>query len=615
MKKQITQLQRIIVACILPAAMLASCSVDDKYDMSKELDMTVGVGKGFEVPVGSTEKIMLTELIDTAETDVIKIDAQGNYSVYKEGTLNPESFKVNVVNIKINPVANPKGYDFELVDLSKFSGLPLWIQEEIKKGLFPHLVREENIENVTEFNINQDVPEEMKKLRSMTFKKPVKMTLQLDVYSANHLSDDVLAKTGRLHLYSKDLNDKGFTIEIPEYIVFAPEDNVADGKLVVDGYLNYDASTQKMGIKREYSIIGLDFSKLPTGYLAVEDGKINISEELRVHGAIESDTVFFTFNNVSHAQHIDIEPRLAIDEMQIATVEGVFEPTIDPISETVDVNLGDDLDFLNNAYLDFSDPRIFVTLVNPVAAKIFTDATFAGYDKSGNLIEGSQIATALTFAPATTNNFYINRYDTQLEGYTTVVIPELNNLVKKIPETLDVQLNARLDNENYTTVTLGENMEISGSYQVSVPMVFDDFNLEYTETVDDVLGENADDITDYVTDINSVTVSFDVYNTVPAKFVPSIVAYDKNGSKLENVTVAVTGDIAKGNGMKDGVVSEAVKSSVSINLSVKNGELDKLYKLDIKFAGSGSGTFNSNEYIQIKDAVITIDEQISVDLN
>ena len=158
-------------------------------------------------------------------------------------------------------------------------------------------------------------------------------------------------------------------------------------------------------------------------------------------------------------------------------------------------------------------------------------------------------------------------------------------------------------------------MEISGSYQVSVPMVFDEFNLEYTETVDDVLGEDADDITDYVTDINSVTVTFDVYNTVPAKFVPSIVAYDKNGKKLENVKVVVTGEVAKGNGMKNGVVSDAVKSSVSINLSVKNGELDKLYKLDLKFAGSGSGTFNSNEYIQVKDAVITIDEQISVDLN
>ena len=67
--------------------------------------------------------------------------------------------------------------------------------------------------------------------------------------------------------------------------------------------------------------------------------------------------------------------------------------------------------------------------------------------------------------------------------------------------------------------------------------------------------------------------------------------------------------------MKDGAVSTPVKSSISIKLSVKNGELDELYKLDLKFAGNGSGTFNSNEYLQLKDIVITIDEAISVDLN
>ena len=164
-------------------------------------------------------------------------------------------------------------------------------------------------------------------------------------------------------------------------------------------------------------------------------------------------------------------------------------------------------------------------------------------------------------------------------------------------------------------MTLGKDLEISGDYQVSVPMVFDEFNLEYTEEIDDVLGDDAEDITDYVTDINSITVKFDVLNTIPAKFEPSIVAYDEQGVRLNNVTAEVTGVVAKGNGMKDGAVSTPVKSSISIKLSVKNGELDELYKLDLKFAGNGSGTFNSNEYLQLKDIVITIDEAISVDLN
>lgn len=604
---------RFIVFCLMSSFLVTSCSIDDKYDLSKDVDLTVGVAGGLALPVGSTEKIMLTELIDTAETDVIKIDERGYYSVYKSGTFNPEKVKVNDVEVTVEPLSDPKQYDFELIDLSELEDLPQWMKDKIKESQYPHIVRED-INNTVEFKISQSVPEEMKKIRTATFRNPVKMVFELDVYSLTHQSDDILAVTDKLHVCSKEAG--GFLIEVPEYLVFAPEANVKNGKLIIDGYVKYDDAINRMVLKKEYEIIGLDFSMLPEGGINVtEDNRIEFTEELYASGYIESDTVFFGFNNISHAQHIDVEPMVNVEPMEIATVEGIFDPEIDPINEVVDLELGDDLDFLNDAYLDFADPRIYVTFNNPVDAQIFADAEFAGLDKAGNIIDGAQVATNLTFASAAITNFYINRYDVQVDGYSTVAIPELNNLIKKIPETIDVNINARMDTENYATVTLGKDLEISGDYQVSVPMVFDEFNLEYTEEIDDVLGDDAEDITDYVTDINSITVKFDVLNTIPAKFEPSIVAYDEQGVRLNNVTAEVTGVVAQGNGMKDGAVSTPVKSSISIKLSVKNGELDELYKLDLKFAGNGSGTFNSNEYLQLKDIVITIDEAISVDLN
>ena len=36
--------------CALSLLAFASCSVDDKYDMSKEIDMTVGIGAGVSLP-------------------------------------------------------------------------------------------------------------------------------------------------------------------------------------------------------------------------------------------------------------------------------------------------------------------------------------------------------------------------------------------------------------------------------------------------------------------------------------------------------------------------------------------------------------------------------------
>ena len=195
------------------------------------------------------------------------------------------------------------------------------------------------------------------------------------------------------------------------------------------------------------------------------------------------------------------------------------------------------------------------------------------------------------------------------------MVPSLNNLIKRIPETVDVKVDARMDETLFSSVTLGETLTIAGDYEVSVPLAFDSLKLEYVEEVEDVLGEDASDITDYVTDIKSVTLTFDVYNTIPAEFNPSIVAYDENGTLLGKIKAVVTGVIAKGSGTVAGVVGEPVKSEVKVVLSALDGQLEDLYKLDIKFAGTGSGVFNANEYIQLKDMKITIDENVNVDLN
>lgn len=609
MKKRLYLLNRLICLMLL----FSACSIDDKYDLSKEIDMTVGVGDGLSLPIGSTDKIMFTELIDTLETDIIKIDGNGYYSVYKSGTFTPETFRIDDVDIEIRPETEKKHYDFELVNLSEnYDNLPLWVKEEMKNKVYPYVVHEP-IDNITDFKINQSVPTEIKKLRSLTFKQPVKMLLEFSIYSENHLSDDLLEATDELHLLSDE--ETGFVIEVPEYINFAAEDNVKDGKLILNGVAKYDETSKSLNYQKYCIIESLDFSKLKDGFLTVVDGKIEINDELHARGYVESDTVFYEFEDITHIQSVDVKPVLSIDIMNIETAEGIFEPIIDPITEQINFNLGDDLEFLNNADFDFNDPQIFVTFNNPVNAQILADVSLKGYDIDGNFIDNSQISTELFFAADVQNKFYINRYNNVMEGYSTVVIPELNNLIKKIPNRLDVSLNAQMDNENYSTIVLGKDLEISGDYNIKIPMKFDAFSLEYTEEIDNVLGDDSEDITDYVTDLNSVTLTFDVYNTIPAEFTPCVVAYDNVGNVLGNIKVTVDGTVAEGNGMVNEVVSTPVKSSVKINLSVKNGELEYLEKLDLKFSGLGSGIFNSNEYLKVENIVITVDEPILVDLN
>ena len=56
---------------IVSGIAVVSCSVDNAYDLSKDIDMTVAVGDGISIPLGSTDAIMLTEMIDPAKSDVI----------------------------------------------------------------------------------------------------------------------------------------------------------------------------------------------------------------------------------------------------------------------------------------------------------------------------------------------------------------------------------------------------------------------------------------------------------------------------------------------------------------------------------------------------------------
>ncbi len=605
-------LSKTISSALFLLLFVATACVDDKYDLSKDIDMTVGVGGGVSLPLGSTEKIMLTELIDTVETDIVKLDNEGNYSIFKEGSFTPENFEIGNLDISLAAVGEKRHYDFDLYNLSDdYDNLPEWVQQEMQKSKFPYIVHNE-VDYETSFDIDQSVPEEMVRLRTLDFRNDVSLVVNVKIYSANHQSDDILEIVNTLSLKSD--GEEGFLINVPEYIVFADE-NVTAGKLLLQGDVVYNTSTKALEYSKEYKVAGLDFSNYKNGYVPVEDGIISLHDTLSAEGFVDSDTIMLAYDNITHIQSVDFEVTMSINKMTVESVEGIFAPEIDPIKEVVDLDLGDDLDFLGDSYLDFNDPRVFVTFTNPVDARMFADARFAGYDKEGNKIENSDVAVNLVLEGNRENNLLISRYATELPGYTTFLAPTLNNLIKTIPDRIDVNVEAGMDDSEYSTIVLGRSLGISGNYQVSLPLVFDEFSLVYTEEIEEVLGDDPTEVTDYVTDINSVTLAFEILNTVPAEFTPSIVAYDKNGRKLDGIKVDVVGAIAAGNGMSGTVVTEPVSSNIEINLSALNGELEELDKLDLKFEGRGSGRLNSNEYIQLKDINVTVNEDIVVDLN
>ena len=83
MKKQIFGFSNAIALFL--CATLLSCSVDNDYDLSKDVDFTIAVGNGLSIPLGSTDKIMLTEMIDPEGSDILSTDDDGSYIISKGG--------------------------------------------------------------------------------------------------------------------------------------------------------------------------------------------------------------------------------------------------------------------------------------------------------------------------------------------------------------------------------------------------------------------------------------------------------------------------------------------------------------------------------------------------
>ena len=100
--------RRLIKASLWTTALspffFASC-VDDSYDLTKDIDMTITVGGDLSIPGSGTEEFTLEEIMDLEDNSVVKTDAQGNYALNKADTTETD---VEIDPVHINaPASNP----------------------------------------------------------------------------------------------------------------------------------------------------------------------------------------------------------------------------------------------------------------------------------------------------------------------------------------------------------------------------------------------------------------------------------------------------------------------------------------------------------------------------
>ena len=267
----------------------------------------------------------------------------------------------------------------------------------------------------------------------------------------------------------------------------------------------------------------------------------------------------------------------------------------------VDIDLGSDMDFFyeNTTEFEFNNPQLFIYLNNEESSAVYLKVYLSSYNRDGEVI-AEDVELYLTLPANTYSKFYVTNNGAEMDGHSSAVA-DLKALFAEAPSKIKINLEPQ-GAAVYNAM---------GEYKFYIPFDFGKLKLEYTDKAEDVLGSNPDDAVDHIDNFEAVILSFDAYNTCPADFIPSLVAYDANGNVLKNIEVTTTDVIARGNGH----LKEPVLSVVKMKLSSLEGELKLLNSIDIIMNGNGAGKFNENAYLQLKNIALTFDSPLILDFN
>ena len=585
-------------SCALMASLLTlSSCVDNDYDLTKDIDLTIQVGGSeFAIPGGETEPIKLSKILDIEEDGVVKIDNEGNYYLLQEGSESNTNISVNGFQVEapnITPIRPELNFT-----IPPLTGLP---PTDISAPL--------PIES-TNFELKgENLPTDITSLSSidMDMEAVIRFSIPATIISKLTLKSVELSfpkfikspklTNGVLHLTGEEATAaNGLTITIP-----------------VDG-INCNNQEGVTFIKGdEYSQLLMKGTISLEGEVSINTGDV----QQGVEGPVSINlTVEITLQDKQSKQPI----------ISIKSVTGVVQPKIDINIDPV--TLSGLPDFLDDEKVTLSvqNPMVFFTAKNntPVAANVNGIIT-SFINKGSEEIPVGDPNKPVTFS------FKLNKEEdqkfclsplapTNMEGIPHVAVPNLPTLINKIPDIFkfDVKTNATTDE---TTVELGRTYNITTDYDVNVPFVFGKniTTIVYKDSVDGWY----DDLKDY--EIQQVNATATAFNTIPLglNLTAKALTVDNQGKaeELKGVAVTVIVDGKKDGTIKAGKDNIAVESTLVIEIKeTTSGAVKRLDGLAFEIvAASAEGAegqqLNENQTLQLKNVRLKVPNGVIIDLN
>lgn len=567
-----------------------SC-VDNKYDLDKDIDMTINVGGEYlTIPAGSTDTTFLSKIIEVEEGDILQPDATTRvYHLTKKDDINVEPTTVKEVTVGATTT------DLESIEIVNNTGVS-FSEPEISA----------DITTSGDFEATaNDIDEALKELGSLRAKTPVDLNLTIDFnISGGNLTFNQV-KANKLKLV------------FPDYIVFKEDEGIQDNELILDEeVLSVNGSSYTRTLKVE----GYKFSDAAgSGMKPNAEGSLTIEGNISMEGDVVT-------SGISGTGTLALVPKAVLEEMTVNSVTGVIQPKIE--AETTKIELNDLPDFLKDedTRLDITNPVILLKADNPLETDVEIDAVLTPKKNNVN-IEGHEVKIGTGYGQNKvalipgTNIIALSRTGKcSIEGVTeNIKVEDINNLLETIPDDIDVNLQPIVRNENYYNAELGKEYDLPASYEVDVPLSFEQgLNIVYNDSVQD-LNKDLNDL-DKVS-LKNAKIMLSVDNAIPLKLqlkAENVQIKDVYGNELTAVKKTMEEDKQYVTESTDGekpATSELVLSLTSDDTAFLS-KIDRICFKITAVPGSATGVpLKDTQWLKVTSVKLSVPGGVNVDLN
>ena len=566
---------------------MVSC-VDNKYDLDKDIDMTINVGgEHLTIPAGSSDTAYLSKIIEVEEGDILQPDAATRvYHLTKKDDIDVEPTTVKEVTIS---ETTTKLEETKIVKTT--SSL---INEDVTEG----------INTLGDFKAeSNNIDEALKELGALYAKAPVDLILTIDFQKEQSLN------------FTRVRANK-LKIVFPDYIVFKAEEGIQGHELILDGQV---LSENGSSYSRTLKVEGYKFSENAGAGRKPNEGTLTIEGVISMEGEVVT-------TGVSGTGTLSLVPKTVLREMTASSVTGVIQPEIK--AETTNIELNDLPDFLKDeeTRMDITNPVILLRAENQLETPVEVDAVLTPM-KGNAQIDGKEVKVGSGYGKTPVvlasgkNVIALSRTgECTIEGVTSnVKVEDINNLLETIPDDIEVDLQPVVRNKKYYTAELGKPYDMPSSYEVDVPLSFEqNLNIVYNDSVQD-LNKDLNDLDKVI--LKKANVLLTVDNAIPLKLQlkpENVLIKDVYGNELTAVKKTIEEDKQYVTESTDG--EKPVTSELVLNLTSEDTAfLSKIDRICFKLTavpGSATGVpLKDTQWLKVTSIKLSVPGGVNVDLN